>query len=420
MIPSDNDKDVQTDHAAAKADAVIPAASSRGGAGAAPSADTFAADAAAEQRRRSLSRWLGAGLVLAVLVIVALAATLRYQQQQLDAFGREATRRLDEVLAQSNAAQQQARQALTQSQSLESRLAALDERAGTLEEQQNTLTQSYRELLHSDDEAILVNVEQSLMLAAEQLELAGRVPSAIAGLQIAEARLARAARPAFMPAQQAVARDLNRLRALPVPDISEVATRLDAAIAAAAHLPLAAAGERAAASESQQETSPESAQPSPSQAPAESADAAWWQRAWVPVRDWSARVRSAATEELRELVSVRRIDQPDALLLAPEQSAWLRANLTLRLLDARMALMARESAVWRSDLEAAIQAVERYADLDAPQTRKMLDTLADLREIDPAPTLPGIEDSLAAVRALLASADANALESLNTQSATGE
>lgn len=378
-----------------------------------------ATDLAAEQRRRSLSRWLGAGLVLAVLVIVALAATLRHQQQQLDAFGREATRRLDEVLAQSNAAQQQARQALTQSQGLESRLTALDERAGTLEEQQNTLTQSYRELLHSDDEAVLVSVEQSLMLAAEQLELAGRVPSAIAGLQIAEARLARAARPAFMPAQQAVARDLNRLRALPIPDITEIAARLDSAIAAAGNLPLAAAGEQETAPAADQQT-PQNVESPPPQASAVPADAPWWQQAWVPVRDWSARVRSAATEELRELVHVRRIDQPDALLLAPEQSAWLRANLTLRLLDARVALMARESDVWRSDLEAAIQAVERYADLGAPQTRKMLDTLGELRDIDPAPTLPGIEDSLAAVRALLASADANALESLNTQSATGE
>ena len=378
-----------------------------------------AADSAAEQRRRSLSRWLGAGLVLAVLVIVALAATLRHQQQQLDAFGREATRRLDEVLAQSNAAQQQARQALTQSQGLESRLTALDERSKTLEEQQNTLAQSYRELLHSDDEAVLVNVEQSLMLAAEQLELAGRVPSAIAGLQVAEARLARAARPAFMPAQQAIARDLNRLRALPIPDISEIAARLDSAIASAGQLPLAAVGEQAGAADTRQAPQGDAASPTP-QAPVGSADASWWQRAWVPVRDWSARVRSAATEELRELVHVRRIDQPDALLLAPEQSAWLRANLTLRLLDARMALMARESDVWRSDLDAAIQAVERYADLGAPQTRRLLDTLVNLREIDPAPVLPGIEDSLAAVRALLASADANALESLNAQSATGE
>ncbi len=419
MIPSENDNNAQADHAAAKADPVVPAASSRGGAGTAPSMDMPVGDSAAERRRRSLSRWLGAGLVLAVLVIVALAATLRHQQQQLDAFGREATRRLDEVLAQSNAAQQQASQALAQSQGLESRLAALDERAGTLEEQQNALTQSYRELLHSDDEAVLVNVEQSLMLAAEQLELAGRVPSAIAGLQIAEARLARAARPAFMPAQQAVARDLNRLRALPIPDISQVAARLDSAIAAAAHLPLAAVGEQAVAPGDNQQA-PQGTEPQPLQESVAPADAPWWQRAWVPVRDWSARVRSAATEELRELVHVRRIDQPDALLLAPEQSAWLRANLTLRLLDARMALMARESDVWRSDLDAAIQAVERYADLGAPQTRKMLDTLTDLREIDPAPTLPGIEDSLAAVRALLASADANALESLNTQSATGE
>nr|MBF0685159.1 uroporphyrinogen-III C-methyltransferase [Pseudomonas sp.] len=315
-----------------------------------PSVETTHAHAASEQRRRSLSRWLGAGLILAVIIIVALAATLRHQQQQLDAFGRESTRRLDEVLVQANAAQQQARQALAQSQGLESQISSLDKRADTLEDQQKTLAQSYRELLHSDDEAVLVNVEQSLMLAAEQLQLAGRVPSAIAALQLAEARLARAGRPAFMPAQQAIAADLNRLRALPMPDISEIAARLDSAIAAAGRLPLAAVGEQAVAANNEQTSAPSEDAARPQQSDAVPADASWWEQVWIPVRDWSARVRSAATDELRELVHVRRIAQPDALLLAPEQSAWLRSNLTLRLLDARVALMARETKVWQSDL----------------------------------------------------------------------
>lgn len=376
-----------------------------------------ASPARGDARRRSISRWLGAGLVLTLIVIVALAATLRHQQEQLDAFGREAARRLDDIVSRVDQAHEQSRMAAQQSQSLDARLTTLDKRLQALEDQQKTLTQSYRELVHGNDEVLLVNIEQSLMLASEQLQLAGRVPSAIAGLQLAEARMARAGRAAFMPAQQVIARDLVRLQALPILNVADVSRRLDAVIRAVDSLPLATATELAgteagtpapAASELEQGAS--------SVAP----DAAWWERAWGPVQDWARELRAATVQELRSLVRVRRIDQPDALLLEPEQRIWIRTNVTLRLLDARMALMARERDVWRADIDAAIQGVERYADLQSPAVQRTLTQLAELRDVDPAPTMPDLEDSLAAVRALLASSEANALDALDDQSQAEE
>src|SRR5690606_13015719 len=92
-------------------------------------------------RRSAVSRWLAAGLVIAVIVIVALAATLRHQQQQLDNFGRESTRRLDTVVAAAEAARSQAAQAASQATAHESRLSGLDQRLLHLEEEQRTLAQ---------------------------------------------------------------------------------------------------------------------------------------------------------------------------------------------------------------------------------------------------------------------------------------
>ncbi len=404
MIPSDNDQNAQSVGAQAQAATAPQAGSSR-------------AALRDDARRRAMTRWLGAGLVLAVIVIVALAAALRHQQQQLDTFGREATRRLDEIVLRADEARSQARLALAQSQSLEGRVVTLDNQTHTLADQQKTLTQSYRELIQGNDEAILVNIEQSLLLANEQLQLAGRVPSAIAGLQLAEARLARAGRAAFVPAQQAIARDLNRLQGLPLLDVNDISAKLDSVIAAAANLPMAAT----AAGSPLPAGTVEPATPAATDASSDTAaQTAWWKQAWEPVRDWSARFRHAAAQELRDLVRVRRIDQPDALLLAPEQSAWLRANITWRLLDARMALLSHETAIWQADLDAAVQAVQRYADLQAPATQRVLATLAELREVDPAPKLPDLQESLAAVRALLASAGADALDALDSQAASEE
>lgn len=372
----------------------------------APAAATVVPVAPApEVRRRALSRWLGAILVVAVVVIVALAATLRHQQQQLDAFGREATRRLDEIVTRADEARDQARQALSQSQALGSQVARLDERAQKTEDEQRTLAQSYRELISGNDEATLVDVEQSLMMAAEQLQVAGRIPSAIAALQLAEARLARADRPAFLPAQQAIGRDMNRLQAIPVVDLREVAQRIDGLIQAVGSLPLVAVG---AAVDQTASPATASEPPAAQATPPGDGDASWWQRVWDPVRHWSQQARDVALAELRDLVHVRRVETADALLLAPEQSAWLRTNITLRLLEARMALMSRERTLWQADLLAVEQAVQRYADPQAAETRHMLKELGALRELDPAPRLPDLADSLNAVRGLLANTESDA------------
>jgi uroporphyrin-3 C-methyltransferase len=66
--------------------------------------------------------------------------------------------------------------------------------------------------------------------------------------------------------------------------------------------------------------------------------------------------------EAKSLVRVSRIDQPEALLLAPEQAYFLRENLKLRLLNARLSLLARQYETAQYDLRDAQSALDRYFD----------------------------------------------------------
>jgi uroporphyrin-3 C-methyltransferase len=67
-------------------------------------------------------------------------------------------------------------------------------------------------------------------------------------------------------------------------------------------------------------------------------------------------------QEARDLVRVTRIDNPEAMLVAPEQAFFLRENLKLRLLNARLALLSRQFDLAQSDLREARAALDRYFD----------------------------------------------------------
>jgi uroporphyrin-3 C-methyltransferase len=68
---------------------------------------------------------------------------------------------------------------------------------------------------------------------------------------------------------------------------------------------------------------------------------------------------------VRTLVRVTRIDQPESMLLAPEQAYFLRENVKLRLLNARLALLSRQFDTAQSDLRDVQSALDRYFDRGA-------------------------------------------------------
>lgn len=323
--------------------------------------------------RKTASAWR---IAVAVLVVVALAAsTLAW----LDARGRigatqeELARRLRDIEADAREARTLSRQAQESAREIQVKLGALEGKLADAQSQQVALEVLYQELSRNRDEWQLAEIEQVLAIAGQQLQLSGNVRAALLALQLAESRLARTDRPQFLAVRRALARDIERLKALPAVDLPALSRQLDALVAGVDALPLAFDGRSERAEQ----------KPKP------------------PAAEQGAVSRLAAEvwRELRALVIVRRVDAPEPPLLAPAQIYFLRENLRLRLLSARLALLARNQSAYQEDLRAAQQWLQRYFD---PRARATQSAQAQLRQLQAA-TLnfeppPSISDSLEAVR----------------------
>ena len=114
---------------------------------------------------------------------------------------------------------------------------------------------------------------------------------------------------------------------------------------------------------------------------------AWWGRLWNDVRG-----------ELGQIVQVRRVDQTEALLLSSDQAWFLRENLKLRLMNARLALLSRNDAVFRADLGRADTLLARYFDTQSPRVAAVQNLLAQVRTTVGTLEVPTMADSLAAAR----------------------
>ena len=127
-----------------------------------------------------------------------------------------------------------------------------------------------------------------------------------------------------------------------------------------------------------------------SSTPAPTEGLAWWQatlqRSWEVVRD-----------EARGLVRVSRIDQPEAILLAPEQTFFLRENLKLKLLNARLGLLARQFDSARADLNGATAALNKYFDPTSRRTQNAASALQQAQASMKTAELPRLDETLSAL-----------------------
>ena len=120
---------------------------------------------------------------------------------------------------------------------------------------------------------------------------------------------------------------------------------------------------------------------------------------------WSAvqGVTSVALErvwnEIRSLVRVTRIDRPEAMLVAPEQAWFLRENLKLRLLNARLALQSRQYDAVQSDLREAQLAIDRYFDRSSRRVTAATELLRQVAQLARQISVPRPDETLAAIAA---------------------
>jgi uroporphyrin-3 C-methyltransferase len=324
---------------------------------------------------------------VAVVAIVA-AALVGWQVLQLrssvSATREEVAQRLtasDSALAEARALSRQQQEAIA---ALQGKVGALDAQVAATEGQAAALEELYQEFSRTREDRVVAEAEQAVQIAAQQLQLAGNFEAALIALQGAEARLASQDRGQLQPLRRALARDIDRLKAAPQVDVQGIALRLESLLESVDTLPLAFAGQL------------EEREPSRN---AEPGDAASGGRA---VADFVVRLGRDLWNELKTLVRIERLDQSEPVLLAPAQSTYLRENLKIRLLTARLALLARDGRTYAADLAQARGWVERFFDGREKAVQEALSELAALQTMPVKVDAPAPTESFAALRLLQA------------------
>lgn len=318
-----------------------------------------------------------AGLaVLAVLVAVAAFGFAAWQwfdsRSRLDSLQQEMARRLAETEAGGRETRLIAGQSRDVVRDAEARLGQLEARMIETQTQRLALESLYKEMSGSRDEWALAEVEQVLLIASQQLQLAGNVKAALIAMETADARLARLDRPQLTQLRRTINRDMERLKAAPYVDVIGMAMRLDHVANTVDELALSMEG-----------------RPSRGEMPAAQAPAGFWARLW-----------KEAIRDFRDLIRIQNSQKPEAPLVAPEQAYFLRENLKIRLLGARLALLARDETGFRADLKAASDWLARYYDADDKSVASAQDAIRQLAQAEVSIVLPDISASLDAARGI--------------------
>jgi uroporphyrinogen III methyltransferase / synthase len=330
-------------------------------------------------------RRAGNGLLWLVIVLVLLAAVAGgiALNRKLIKLDQQLTQRQQANDAQTAELRVKTEAALATVRQTDSQMSQLEGKLADAQNAQQALQQQYADLARNRDDWTMAEVGQMLSSASEQLQLTGNTQLALFALQSADTRLAASDAPQVMAMRKAIAQDIDKLKAAPSTDLTGLAIKLDNAIEMVDNLPLS--GEAPI-----RHATPHASAP----VDADKVAAATGEPRW---KVWWQHFVSGIGEQLTSLVQVRRIDNADAMLVSPDQGYFLRENLKLRLLSARLALLARNQNTLKSDLRAADAALARYFDASSKNVQTVRGLVKEVDDGSGAVDLPNIDTSLQAL-----------------------
>jgi uroporphyrin-III C-methyltransferase len=345
--------------------------------------------------------------MVVALVLAATAVWMTWDTRtQLQGLEQVLVRRQQGSADQSAEALVLARQAQEISRDSAAKAALLEARLAEVALQRGQLDDLIQSLSRSRDENVVSDIDAAIRVAMQQSALTGSAEPLVVALRSADDRLARINQPRLERLRRAIARDLDRVRSVSVPDIGALLIKIDEAVRLADELPLIseaaiagrngveahviAAAPPASAAASRKGGAAASAQPVST-----SASSPVWMLAW-------SRPLEEIWGELRSLLRITRIDQPEAMLIAPEQGFLLRENLKLRLLNARLSVLSRQLEAAGSDLQSAQQAIGRYFDPNSRRTQVAAELLRQIAQQSRLIGVPRPDETLVATVAAVA------------------
>lgn len=334
---------------------------------------------------RQESRHHGRRGVGGIWIVIAVAALGLAAWQWIETRGRltvtqqELAARLAAQDKELGAAKADAEAARETGEAAKARLAVIESRLAEFQSQYAALDAMYQDVARGRDESVISDAEQLVGLAAQQLQLAGNTSGALLALSQAEARLAKIDRAQLANVRRLIGRDIEKLRALPEVDLVSVSVKLENVI------------------ESVDSLSPGfTIRPTTQAMPAIDEPIAGGVHGLERMRRFARDVWN----DLRDLVRIQRFDRLEPALLSPSQEFFLRENLKLRLLNARLALLSRDGGTFRSEVRQAQAWIERHFDTSQKPAVQAIETLSRLSALDIMVRLPRVDETLAAIRAV--------------------
>lgn len=335
------------------------------------------------------------------MAVIALAVLLALQtissHNRINSLRQDMARSLQKGNAVNAETAALARDVADQSKELQIKVGVLESRQSEAQSQQLALEQLYKDLSQNRDEWALSEIEQVLSTASQQLQLAGNVQGALIALQNADRAVSRSDTPQFLSIRRAIAADIEKLKGLPAVDLAGVALRLDNVIGQVDALPMLADETPllpVAPVRSTRQHENKAAARAGTAAAAEPAPLGVGQRMLQTWRLWSQEM----WDDVRQLIRVRSVEKPEALMLSPAESFFVRENLKLRLLNARLALLSRNEATFRDDIATAQATLNKYFDTRARVTQSAQAALRQVQANNLTIEIPTLADSLNAVR----------------------
>jgi uroporphyrin-3 C-methyltransferase len=267
------------------------------------------------------------------------------------------------------AKQADARSAQTQAQTI-----LIQEKLAESRDQQEVLQTLYNQLAEDREETVLAEVEQLVTIANQQLQLSNNIKAALLAMHAAEKHLEPIHLPRANQLREVIGNDIQMLREYPQTDMLEVSADLDRLTMLCTNLPLI--------SERKNNIDPVDTKQNLDE---------------VTKFGKMQRFAHAVWVDMKQLVTIERMDKPEPPLLTASHSFYLRENLKLRLITARIAFLQHDETSYNADLSTVKDWLNRYFDTKHPNAENALTIIAALQANKIAIEMPQLKESIEAI-----------------------
>jgi uroporphyrin-3 C-methyltransferase len=337
-------------------------------------------------------RWIAVTLTL--IAVVALISAL-YLWSKL--FGIEELLAKQSALStsQSMEAKVSSKDAQDLSRETAAKLALLEAKVAEVALQRAQLEELMQSLSRTRDDNLVIEIESSLRLAQQQAQATGSVQPLTLALKNAELRLNKSTQTKLLNIAHAIEKDLDFIKSAPVTDVPSLLFKLDQLVQKSEDLRLLSEPELSVgAAADNRKLAPQASKPS-------DAETLSWAQSLKEssAQHWLDALFTQAWGQIKGLIRITKIDQPEASLITPGQSFFLKENFKLHLLNAKLGLLAHQGESLRFDLSQAEKELSKYFDTHSAQGQSVSALLKEIQTLSKQTELPNIPNTWSALSA---------------------